>query len=132
MLFSPTEQTSDAGFRSRFHRRSLEHQRPLSTVTMAFTVVAFITFVGARSLVAGPAVPLVWRLACALALALLVGAIPRTRRIWVFGGIGVAMARLAEDDQDKMLWLTLAQSWVRLAEHVERSAADPVLETQDD
>ena len=44
----------------------------------------------------------------------------------------VAMARLAEDDQDKMLWLTLAQSWVRLAEHVERSAADPVLETQDD
>ena len=44
----------------------------------------------------------------------------------------VAMARLAEDDEDKMLWLTLAQSWVRLAEHVERSAADPVLETQDD
>ena len=44
----------------------------------------------------------------------------------------VAMARLAEDDQDKMLWLTLAQSWVRLAEHVERSAVEPVLETQDD
>jgi len=32
----------------------------------------------------------------------------------------VAMARRSEDDQDKMLWLTLAQSWVRLAEHVER------------
>ena len=44
----------------------------------------------------------------------------------------VAMARLSEDDQDKMLWLTLAQSWVRLAEHVERSTADTVLETQDD
>lgn len=43
----------------------------------------------------------------------------------------VAMARLSEDDQDKMLWLTLAQSWVRLAEHVERSTADAVLETQD-
>ena len=33
----------------------------------------------------------------------------------------VAMARRAEDDQDKALWLTLAQSWVRLAEHVERT-----------
>lgn len=44
----------------------------------------------------------------------------------------VAMARLAEDDQDKMLWLTLAQSWVRLAEHVERSSTDAVLETQVD
>lgn len=44
----------------------------------------------------------------------------------------VAMARLAEDDQDKMLWLTLAQSWVRLAEHVERSSADAVLETLDE
>lgn len=30
----------------------------------------------------------------------------------------VAMARLAQDDSDKALWLTLAQSWVRLAEHV--------------
>jgi hypothetical protein len=28
------------------------------------------------------------------------------------------MARLAEDSKDKALWLTLAQSWVRLAEHV--------------
>ena len=30
----------------------------------------------------------------------------------------VAMARLSDDDGDKALWLTLAQSWVRLAEHV--------------
>ncbi len=30
------------------------------------------------------------------------------------------MARLAEDDKDKALWLTLAQSWVRLAEHAAR------------
>jgi hypothetical protein len=32
----------------------------------------------------------------------------------------VAMARLAEDNNDKALWLTLAQSWARLAEHVAR------------
>jgi hypothetical protein len=32
----------------------------------------------------------------------------------------VAMAQLADDDGDKALWLTLAQSWVRLAEHVAR------------
>jgi hypothetical protein len=30
------------------------------------------------------------------------------------------MAQLADDDSDKALWLTLAQSWVRLAEHVAR------------
>jgi len=30
----------------------------------------------------------------------------------------VAMARLSDDNGDKALWLTLAQSWVRLAEHV--------------
>jgi hypothetical protein len=43
----------------------------------------------------------------------------------------VAMARRAEDDQDKALWLTLAQSWVRLAEHVERSSTEAVLETEE-
>jgi hypothetical protein len=30
------------------------------------------------------------------------------------------MAQLSDDDGDKALWLTLAQSWVRLAEHVAR------------
>jgi hypothetical protein len=30
------------------------------------------------------------------------------------------MAQRADDDSDKALWLTLAQSWVRLAEHVAR------------
>ena len=34
----------------------------------------------------------------------------------------VAMARLSNDDGDKALWLTLAQSWVRLAEHVARAS----------
>jgi hypothetical protein len=31
-----------------------------------------------------------------------------------------AMAQLSRDDSDKALWLTMAQSWVRLAEHVAR------------
>jgi hypothetical protein len=31
------------------------------------------------------------------------------------------MAKLAEDDCDKALWLRLAQSWIRLAEHVARA-----------
>ena len=44
----------------------------------------------------------------------------------------VAMAQRAEDDQDKALWLTLAQSWVRLAEHVERSTVETVLEIDND
>jgi len=30
------------------------------------------------------------------------------------------MAQAAEDQKDKALWLTLAQSWVRLAEQVAR------------
>lgn len=32
----------------------------------------------------------------------------------------VAMAQASQDDSDRMLWLTLAQSWARLAEHVAR------------
>jgi len=43
----------------------------------------------------------------------------------------VAMAQRAGDDQDKTLWLTLAQSWVRLAEHGERSTAEPALASED-
>ena len=35
----------------------------------------------------------------------------------------VAMARAADDQSDKVLWLTLAQSWVRLAEHVARATS---------
>jgi hypothetical protein len=33
----------------------------------------------------------------------------------------VAMAQASDGDRDKALWLTLAQSWVRLAEHVARA-----------
>lgn len=35
----------------------------------------------------------------------------------------VAMARSCKDANDKALWITLAQSWVRLAEHVARTRA---------
>jgi len=31
------------------------------------------------------------------------------------------MARLSQGESDKALWLILAQSWVRLAEHVARA-----------
>jgi hypothetical protein len=31
----------------------------------------------------------------------------------------IAMAHASEDASDKALWITLAQSWLRLAEHVE-------------
>jgi len=41
----------------------------------------------------------------------------------------VAMARSCEDGNDKSLWLTLAQSWLRLAEHVARVEADSLAET---
>lgn len=47
----------------------------------------------------------------------------------------VAMAQLSDDENDKVLWLTLAQSWVRLAEHVARSLshlqADPAHVAED-
>jgi hypothetical protein len=33
------------------------------------------------------------------------------------------MARASDDAKDKALWITLAQSWMRLAEHVARSTA---------
>ena len=39
----------------------------------------------------------------------------------------VAMARLSQGESDKALWLTLAQSWVRLAEHVARAEARTVV-----
>jgi diguanylate cyclase (GGDEF)-like protein len=90
MSATSTQHLPDPGVRDRFHRRSLEHQRPLSTVMMAFTVVAFLGMVGARNLVDGPAMPLAYRLGCALALVLLVLAIPSAKSTWLFGAIGVA------------------------------------------
>lgn len=43
----------------------------------------------------------------------------------------VAMAQRADDDGDKALWLTLAQSWVRLAEHVARAPSQSNGEGED-
>jgi hypothetical protein len=40
------------------------------------------------------------------------------------------MAQRSEDDGDKALWLTLAQSWVRLAEHVARAETREDLEPE--
>jgi hypothetical protein len=37
----------------------------------------------------------------------------------------VAMAQRSDDESDKALWLTLAQSWVRLAEHVAQGPLEP-------
>jgi hypothetical protein len=35
----------------------------------------------------------------------------------------IAMAHASEDANDKALWVTLAQSWVRLAEHAAQTHA---------
>src|ERR1700688_2985529 len=58
MLTSLLPPTITPALRLCFHRRSMEQQRPLSTVTMAFTVVAFLIFVTARSHVAGMVIPI--------------------------------------------------------------------------
>jgi len=44
----------------------------------------------------------------------------------------VVMARSCPQDSDKALWLTLAQSWLRLAEHVARAREDGELQPHDD
>jgi hypothetical protein len=35
----------------------------------------------------------------------------------------IVRAQIAEGESDKVCWLTLAQSWIRLAEHVAQSAS---------
>lgn len=40
------------------------------------------------------------------------------------------MARLSQADGDRALWLTLAQSWVRLAEHVAHADSQSASEAQ--
>jgi diguanylate cyclase (GGDEF)-like protein len=76
--------------RRRFHVRSLDHQKPLSSVTMAFSVGAFLTFVVVRSLVARESFPMFWCVLCAIVLGLLVAAIPRAASSRSFGLIGIA------------------------------------------
>ena len=89
MLTSLLPPTITPALRLCFHRRSMDQQRPLSTVTMAFTVVAFLIFVTARSHVTGIDLPLWPRLTCALAMLLLVAAIPKAPSTFIFGLIGV-------------------------------------------
>lgn len=42
------------------------------------------------------------------------------------------MAQRSEHESDKALWLTLAQSWVRLAEHVARGPSWSETEAADE
>lgn len=42
------------------------------------------------------------------------------------------MAQAADDQNDKALWLTLAQSWVRLAKHVARVRSPELSITEDE
>ncbi|MEX3787403.1 EAL domain-containing protein [Paraburkholderia sp. BR14374] len=85
-----TQHLSQPSMRERFHRRSLEHQRPLALVKLGVTVLAFLSMVAARELVGAPAAPLGYRLLCAFVLALLVLAIPSTKSTALFGAICVA------------------------------------------
>ena len=39
------------------------------------------------------------------------------------------MAAIAEDDRDRPLWVTMAQSWIQLAEHVASLNSDPEQES---
>jgi hypothetical protein len=42
----------------------------------------------------------------------------------------VVMAQQADDNSDKALWLALAQSWVKLAEHVSQIETDAALQPE--
>lgn len=57
---------------------------------MAFTVLAFLTFVFARAHVAGPGVGIGWKAACAATLAVIVRCVPRVTSTAIFGALGVA------------------------------------------
>ena len=43
----------------------------------------------------------------------------------------VAMAELSDDNKDKLLWLVLAQSWVRLADDAARIETSHALQPDD-
>lgn len=81
---------ANAAERNRFHARSLQHQRPLSFVTMALSIGAYVLFAGARAQLVAAPFPF-WIAAFAgLGLVLLVLAIPRSRSTAEFGLIGAA------------------------------------------
>jgi hypothetical protein len=43
----------------------------------------------------------------------------------------VEKAQAADDERDKVLWLTLAASWLRLAEHVAARESGPADDRED-
>ncbi|WP_321814833.1 MULTISPECIES: bifunctional diguanylate cyclase/phosphodiesterase [unclassified Paraburkholderia] len=116
MRFSVFASPANAAERNRFHARSLEHQRPLSFVTMSLSIGAFTLFAVARAQLFSAPFPF-WITALAgLLLVLLVLAIPRSRTTAQFGFIGVAYVvimqlaanALVQGTDDKLAWMTPA------------------------
>ncbi|WP_321839417.1 bifunctional diguanylate cyclase/phosphodiesterase [Paraburkholderia bannensis] len=110
---------ANAAERNRFHARSLQHQRPLSFVTMALSIGAYVLFAAARArLVNAAAAPFPFWIAAlgGVGLLLLVLAIPRTRTTAEFGLIGVAYVvimqlaanALVRGTDDPLVWMTPA------------------------
>lgn len=105
---------ANAAERNRFHARSLQHQRPLSFITMALSIGAYALFVAARALLVDAPFPLWIATLAGLGLVLLVLAIPRTRSTAEFGLIGVAYVvimqlaanALARGTDDPLVWMT--------------------------
>ncbi|WP_413195336.1 diguanylate cyclase domain-containing protein [Pararobbsia alpina] len=102
--------------RKRFHLRSLDHQRPLSGVTMAFSIGAYLMFAAARAFLVEAPFPLMLSLGAALAMAVLVAAIPRVSTTTAFGFIGVAYSvilqltanELVKGTANPLVWMTPA------------------------
>jgi diguanylate cyclase (GGDEF)-like protein len=113
LLFSPA---IDKTMRKRFHLQSLEHQRPLSGVTMAFSIGAYLMFAAARAALVDAPFPLLLSLIVAVALAALVAAIPRVKTTTSFGLIGIAYSvilqltanELVKGTANPLIWMTPA------------------------
>ncbi|MBB3259222.1 diguanylate cyclase (GGDEF)-like protein [Paraburkholderia bannensis] len=107
---------ASAAERNRFHARSLEHQRPLSFVTMALSIGAYALFAGARAQLVAAPFPVWITVLAGLGLVLLVLAIPRSRSTAEFGLIGAAYVvimqlagnALVRDTGDPLVWMTPA------------------------
>lgn len=113
LLYSPAV---DKEMRKRFHLQSLDHQRPLSGVTMAFSIGAYLMFAVARATLVEAPFPLLLSVGVALALAALVAAIPRVKTTTSFGMIGVAYSvilqftanELVKGTANPLVWMTPA------------------------
>ncbi|WP_322044841.1 bifunctional diguanylate cyclase/phosphodiesterase [Paraburkholderia sp. J67] len=102
--------------RNRFHARSLQHQRPLSFVTMTLSIGAYALFAAARAQLVAAPFPLWATVFAGIGLVLLVCAIPRTRSTAEFGLIGAAYViilqfaanALVRGTDDPLVWMTPA------------------------